>query len=239
MDKISKILVFLVLIFHVCLTITLPTHVLEERNLTVLLANRSGHELKNRDPFNPLKIKGTIFVRPANIPEQIRVLEITLACAQLRTFSDDFTKQHVLGPNLGKMFYEYRRSAYYNRMYFHGSGRDFAISISENILRPYDLTTDPFASEPSGPSKLRHKSTVKEFSLNAPGFSEFYEVLLQENAYIINYSRLLLLDIYRQVFKYLAKDTDINNYFKLIYKFGEKINSYLHKLTSLVDQNGS
>ncbi|RIB24084.1 hypothetical protein C2G38_2070930, partial [Gigaspora rosea] len=297
MSKISKILVFLVLIFHVHLTITLPTHVLEERNLTMLLANRSGHELKKRDPsykhpFNPLKIKGTIFVRPANIPEQIRVLEITLACAQLRTFvafciccalnnrnvlidepqpniqpiwSDDFIKQHVRGPNLGKMFHEYRRSAYYNRMYFDGSGRDFIIrkcptseaipiyesnqglipcqpKAAKDILRPYDLTTDLFASEPSGRSKLiQYKSTVKEFSLNAPGFSEFYEVLLQDEPIIINYyySRRPLRDIFDQVLQYLAQDTDINNYFNLIYKFGENINSYLHKLTSLVDRDGT
>ncbi|RIB29147.1 hypothetical protein C2G38_2156099 [Gigaspora rosea] len=304
MVKISKILAFLILIFHVHLTTTLLTHVLEERNLTMLLANRSGHELKKRGPsykhpFNPLKIKGTIFVRPANIPERIRLLEITLACAQLRTFvafciccalnnrnvlidepqskpiihpiwSDDFINQHVHGPNLRKMFYKYRRSDYYNRMYFDDFDyigyrinipkcptseaipiyepnqqlKPCQLNDAENILRPYDPTTDLFASKPSGPSKLQYKSTVKEFSLNAPGFSEFFEILilLQYKPDIIDYfdSRRPLLDKYDKIYNYLlAEETDIKHYFTLIYKFGEKINSYLHKLTSLVNRDGS
>ncbi|RIB06709.1 hypothetical protein C2G38_492207 [Gigaspora rosea] len=71
MVKLSKTLAFSILIFHVHLTTTLPTHELEERNLTMLLANRSGHDLKKRDSnkliFDPLNLKGTIVSHPADL----------------------------------------------------------------------------------------------------------------------------------------------------------------------------
>ncbi|RIB26974.1 hypothetical protein C2G38_2262032 [Gigaspora rosea] len=87
MVKISKILAFLILIFHVHLTTTLPTHVLEERNLTMLLANRSGHDLKKRDSFDPLKLKkGLIISRPLDLPRQIALLGLAAACKRLKTF---------------------------------------------------------------------------------------------------------------------------------------------------------
>ncbi|CAG8461950.1 18316_t:CDS:2 [Dentiscutata erythropus] len=63
MVKVSKILVCLVLIIHVHFTTTLPTHLLEERNLTTLLANISRHKLEKRIRFTP----GRTFKRPDNL----------------------------------------------------------------------------------------------------------------------------------------------------------------------------
>ncbi|CAG8692885.1 hypothetical protein C2G38_2168778 [Gigaspora rosea] len=90
MVKISKIIAFLILIYHVHLTTTLPTHVLEERNLTMLLANISGHDLKKRDSnkliFDPLNLKGTIIRRPADLPRQIALIGLAASCEKLKTF---------------------------------------------------------------------------------------------------------------------------------------------------------
>ncbi|RIB24085.1 hypothetical protein C2G38_2070931, partial [Gigaspora rosea] len=87
MVKILKILAFLILIFHVHLTTTLPNHVLEERNL---LANRSGHDLKKRDSnkliFDPLNLKGTIIRRPADVPIQMALIGLAASCEKLKTF---------------------------------------------------------------------------------------------------------------------------------------------------------
>ncbi|CAG8715237.1 17359_t:CDS:1, partial [Gigaspora rosea] len=91
MVKISKILAFLILIFHVHLTTTLLAHILEERNLTMLLANISGHDLKKRDSnkliFDPLNFKkGTIIRRPADLPIQIALIGLAASCTNLKTF---------------------------------------------------------------------------------------------------------------------------------------------------------
>ncbi|CAG8648691.1 15273_t:CDS:1 [Gigaspora margarita] len=89
MVKLSKILAFLILIFHVHLTTTLPTHVLEERNLTMLVANRSGHDLKKKGHyyFDPLNLKKrTIIRRPADLPIQMALIGLAVSCEKLKTF---------------------------------------------------------------------------------------------------------------------------------------------------------
>ncbi|CAG8791486.1 16156_t:CDS:1 [Dentiscutata erythropus] len=289
MVKVSKILVYLVLIVHVHLTTSLLTHVFEERNLTTLLANTSGHNLEKRiifPQFDPLKLKETLIERPAELPDQVELLHLPLACKWLRTFVafciccvlsnrnvvfdeqryiqdpssiDQLIKARVYGPKLGEMFREYRISHYYNRVYFDGTAKDFVIPIcrtseaipikrftyelqvpclpkaAEDILRFYDPST-PFSTS----DDLIRPPKGKQLLLNAQGFSEFYELMLQDKYNILGYrTQRSLLNIHRQVLKYLSEDISIDNYFNLIYyKFGVKIDILLRKITNLVDHDG-
>ncbi|RIB05730.1 hypothetical protein C2G38_2218853 [Gigaspora rosea] len=83
MVKASIILISLILILQIHLTTTLPAHVLEGHNLTMLPANISGHKLEKRG-------KKIIIRRPVNLPASVARFSSMRECSRAQqaiTFS--------------------------------------------------------------------------------------------------------------------------------------------------------
>ncbi|KAF0500218.1 hypothetical protein F8M41_020345 [Gigaspora margarita] len=98
MAKVSKNIVYFVLIIHVLLTTALLAHALGGCNLKILLANSSKHELGKRNyTFDLLHFnKGQEILLPANCPRHIRASPLLETLHVVETHTHGLSIDNIL-----------------------------------------------------------------------------------------------------------------------------------------------